>query len=316
MALKIGLIGGGGDAWNHLVAHVHNQRVGTVTLAESDEAAVGRLRERFGIIKQVVTDYQVLLTDPEIAVVDLCLPPAQQEPVALAALTAGKHVLCSAPPVSTAESAEALAQAATTANRQLLCVLYQRFLPAHVKAREILTEALGETPRCGSISVQGGEYESERFHALDTLQSFLGPVCAVTGLCRSDETGRPDAEVLSLEFAGGALGQFTWLASAEERPLAERRLVGAAGTILIRDNPEDELPLVVLQAEGFFPVKVKTPPEGQEFATIAALEHYLAAIEDGHTLADNWPAATAALQARLAAETAMRERRTVVLSGA
>ncbi|MEI6502441.1 MAG: Gfo/Idh/MocA family oxidoreductase [Armatimonadota bacterium] len=320
MPLKIGLIGGGGEAWPHLCAHVHSQRVRTVSLAESDEETVARLRDRFGIIKHVTADYRELLADPEIAVVDLCLPPTAQQAVALEALTAGKHVLCSGPPAVTVEAAEALVEAARAADRRLLCVLFQRFIPAHVRTQALLAEATIGDPVLGSVSVQrplaeAGALATERFHALDTLQSYLGPVRRVSGLCGGAGEGQPPTvELLSLEFDGGALGQISLLAAGAERASAERRLTGPEGSILIRDNPDDELPLVVLQGDGFFPIRLKAPPEVREFSIMAAMEHFLSCIEGGTQESVAVTEALAALRVSLAAERAVREGCTVTVA--
>lgn len=321
MPLKIGLIGGGGDAWQHLCAHVHSQRVRTVSLAEADEATVARLRDRFGIIKHVTADTGELLADPEVTVVDLCLPPGEQETVALAALAAGKHVLCSAPLATSVEAAEALIEAAQAAERRLFCMLFQRFLPAHVRTRALLEEGVIGDPVLGSVSVQrpqacaASELAVERCHALDTLQSFLGPVRRVSVLQGGAAEGQaPTVELLSLEFVSGALGQLSLLATGAERPTAERRLVGPEGTILIRDNPDDELPLVVLQGDGFFPVKLKAPPDVREFAIMAALEHFLACVEEGGPETVSAGDAVAVLRVSLAADEALREGCTVTVA--
>ena len=320
MSLKIGLIGGGGDAWPHLSAHVHSQRVRTVSLAEGDEATVARLRDRFGIIKRVTADYRELLADPEIAVVDLCLPPAEQEAAALEALAAGKHVLCSAPLTASIEGAEALIEAARAADRRLFCMLFQRFIPAHVRTRALLEEGGIGAPVFGSVSVQMPQESAspalaaERCHALDTLQSFLGPVGRVSAMQGAAVEGQPPTtELLSLEFQSGALGQITILAAGAERLTAERtrsaerRLVGPEGTILIRDNPDDELPLVVLQGDGFFPVKLKAPPDVREYAIMAAMEHFLSCVQQGTPETVTAGEAVAALRVSLAADQALRE---------
>ena len=124
----------------------------------------------------------------------------------------------------------------------------------------------------------------------------------------------PTVQLLSLEFERGALGQISLLTTAVERLSAERRLVGPEGTILIRDNPDDELPLVVLQGDGFFPLKLKAPPDVREFAIMAAMEHFLSCVEQGTPERVTVGDAVAALRVSLAAEQAVREGCTVTVA--
>lgn len=300
--LQIGRIGGGGAAWWHLSAYVHSQRVQTVQLAEPDEAIVQRLCGRFGIIKHVTVDYHDLLADPKISVVDICLPPPQQEQAIGEALAAGKHVLCEAPLAATVAGGEALIAASEAAGRQLLCVLWQRFIPAHQRVPQLLgADGIG-TPCFGSISVETDEPVRDAvFHAADLLGQWLGAPRAVTAVW----TAEPEAALLSLEVGGKALGQVTVLRRGEDQPpVAQRRLVGPQGSVLIRDNPEDELPLLVMQGGDSMSLRVKLPPDVREFAIIATIEHLLQCLMEDKPAAVTAQEALAALRVLLAAEEA------------
>ncbi|MHB8994327.1 MAG: Gfo/Idh/MocA family protein [Armatimonadota bacterium] len=315
--LKIGLIGGGGDAWNHLSGFVHSQRVASVTLCEADEATVARVRHRFGIVKSVTADYHDLLSDPEVAVVDVNLPPAEQRRPVIEALQAGKHVLCAAPLADTLEGAEAIVAAAGDAAGRLFCVLYQRFIPAHVRARQLLEEELIGLPVLGSVSAVISDQQpvqAEVFQSLDFLGHSLGEVEAVTAVWRGRDEGQHEAALLTLEIAGGVVAQVTVLGMPDvERPIVERKLLGSLGQMLIRDNPEDELPLVVIQQDGFLPIKLKNPPDVREYATIAALEHFLGCLVEDKPEAVPIAEALAAQKLLAAAEEAAREGRRVAL---
>ncbi len=60
-----------------------------------------------------------MLADPEIDLVDICLPPALHADAVVAALEAGKHVFCEKPISVSAADAELMVGAAAKANRQL-----------------------------------------------------------------------------------------------------------------------------------------------------------------------------------------------------
>lgn len=300
--LQIGRIGGGGDAWQHLSAYVHSQRVGAVQLAEADQAVVLRLRQRFGIIKHVTADYHELLANTQIGIVDVCLPPEQQEQAVQEALAAGKHVLCEAPFAGTVAGGEAMIAAAEAAQKRLLCVLWQRFIPAHVRLPQLLGDDGIGGPTFGSITVGTDQPVREAvFHAADLLAHWIGEPKSATVVWPKE----PEAALVSLELAEGALGQITVLHKAEDEPaMAERRLVGPKGSLLIRDNPEDELPLLAMQGGDMMAIRVKLPPDVREYATIAAIEHFLGCLIEDKPAAVTATEALTALQVLLAAEEA------------
>jgi predicted dehydrogenase len=74
-------------------------------------------------------DYAALLADPEIDVIDICTPTHTHHDLALAALQAGKHVLCEKPLARTAADALEMEQAAQKAGRQLMAAMCLRFWP-------------------------------------------------------------------------------------------------------------------------------------------------------------------------------------------
>ena len=71
-------------------------------------------KERFGFEK-CCTDWRDIVNDPEIDVVSICTPNNAHAEIAIAALNAGKHVLCEKPIASTLEDAKAMAEAARKA---------------------------------------------------------------------------------------------------------------------------------------------------------------------------------------------------------
>ena len=68
-----------------------------------------------------------MLADEEIDAVDICTPNYLHAPMAIAALEAGKHVLCERPLARSAEEAAPMVKAAKKADRLLMCALQHRF---------------------------------------------------------------------------------------------------------------------------------------------------------------------------------------------
>ncbi|WP_018527080.1 Gfo/Idh/MocA family protein [Alkalispirochaeta alkalica] len=90
------------------------------------------------------TDIERLLEDPLVQVVDIALPNNLHLPVARAALAAGKHVYCEKPLAGTLEDALAIQAAAEEGPGTFGMVFQYRFIPAVLRARELLQQgALG-----------------------------------------------------------------------------------------------------------------------------------------------------------------------------
>src|SRR5215208_6323440 len=77
-----------------------------------------------------------LVHDPEVDVVHICAPNHLHQPLAEAALAAGKHVVCEKPLALDADGAERLVAAAAAAGRQAGVPFVYRFYPMVREARE------------------------------------------------------------------------------------------------------------------------------------------------------------------------------------
>ena len=77
-----------------------------------------------------------LLADPSIDAVSICSANNSHAEMTIAALKAGKHVLCEKPMATTLEDCEAMARTARQAGKLLMIDQNQRLAPAHQKARE------------------------------------------------------------------------------------------------------------------------------------------------------------------------------------
>lgn len=86
-----------------------------------------------------------LIEDPEIDVIDICLPPALHADVAIAALKAGKHVFCEKPIALRLEPANKMIAAARTTGKQLFIGHVLPFVPEYAFAlKSIRTGRFGQ----------------------------------------------------------------------------------------------------------------------------------------------------------------------------
>ncbi|MDT0613187.1 Gfo/Idh/MocA family protein [Streptomyces lancefieldiae] len=89
------------------------------------------------------TDWRTLVERDDIDLVDICTPGDSHAEIALAALAAGKHVLCEKPLANTVEEAEAMTRAAEEAGahgRLAMVGFNYRRVPATALARRMVAE--------------------------------------------------------------------------------------------------------------------------------------------------------------------------------
>ncbi|WP_327185971.1 Gfo/Idh/MocA family protein [Streptomyces sp. NBC_01334] len=89
------------------------------------------------------TDWRALIARDDVDLVDICTPGDSHAEIAVAALAAGKHVLCEKPLANTVEEAETMARAAEAAHArgQLAMVGFNyRRVPATALARRMVAE--------------------------------------------------------------------------------------------------------------------------------------------------------------------------------
>src|SRR5271157_5752048 len=70
--------------------------VEVVAVASLDVSSERRLAEQFKV-EQVESDYRKVLANPSIDAVHICAPNNMHFPMAMAAMEAGKHVVCEKP---------------------------------------------------------------------------------------------------------------------------------------------------------------------------------------------------------------------------
>ncbi|MFM9371326.1 Gfo/Idh/MocA family protein [Streptomyces sp. Da 82-17] len=107
-----------------------------------DGAAVRAAADRLGW-SHAETDWRALLDRDDVQLVDICTPGDSHAEIAIAALEAGKHVLCEKPLANTVAEAEAMADAAERARArgQLAMVGFNyRRVPAMTLARRMIVE--------------------------------------------------------------------------------------------------------------------------------------------------------------------------------
>ena len=201
-----------------------------------------------------VTDFDVVLGDPDVGIVSVCTPTPTHAEIAIRCLDAGKSVLLEKPIALTLVDAHAIREAAATSPGVLMVAHVVRFFDGYRAIREQAdADALGSVlaVRAARISPvpgpstwwhdeskSGGVLVDFGIHDFDQLNLFLGRPLAV-----SARRARPDGPFeVAVDYEGGGSGQalsfmgmppgFSFASSIEvlgSRGLADYHFAGALG---------------------------------------------------------------------------------------
>ncbi len=174
------------------------------------------------------SDIAVILADPSVDIVDICLPPSLHVPVTCNALAAGKHVICEKPIAGSVADADIIRQALASApDRHVFPVFQYRFGPAF-EALSALAQAghLG-APRVASLETHwnrgaayydipwrgtwdremGGAVLSHAIHIHDLITRYFGPVAEVSAMLGTmiNPIETEDCAAITLRMANSAL---------------------------------------------------------------------------------------------------------------
>ena len=125
--LKVAVIGVGNIAYFHIINYVKNPDTELVAFCDINPDTLKRRGEEFGVTK-LFTDYnEMFKAVPEIDLVSVCTWNNAHAPASIAALNAGKHVLCEKPMAMNAGEALMMQEAAKRNNRVLQVGFVRRF---------------------------------------------------------------------------------------------------------------------------------------------------------------------------------------------
>ena len=135
--IRVGIAGCGKIAQvRHLPEYQDRPDVTIRGLFDLNQERAKALAEQYKA--RAYASYEELLADPEIDAVSICTANIAHAEMAIAALRAGKHVLCEKPMATTLEDCERMVKAAKESGKVLMIGQNQRLAAAHVKAKELL----------------------------------------------------------------------------------------------------------------------------------------------------------------------------------
>src|SRR6185295_3588898 len=192
--IGIGIIGCGGiTLQNHLPGLALCPEAQVLALCDNDPAVLERASQQSGI-ETTSTDYRELLKRDDIHAVIIATPNVVHAPIALAAIAAGKHVLCEKPIAMNTIEAMQMYQAAEQAGVRHMTAFTYRFVPAmRYLAHLVKTGALGQPYHYRSCRLQDwgnrplgwrqqsklagtGELGDMLSHRIDFAHSLMGRI--------------------------------------------------------------------------------------------------------------------------------------------
>ncbi len=214
---------------------------------------------------------EAMLSDPQIDAVSVCTANFTHAEITIAALKAGKHVLCEKPMAITLPECQAMVAAAEESGKYLMIGQNQRLAKAHAKAKELVASgAIGKVLTFRTIFGHGGPetwsvdpgkntwfFDKTKaamgamadlgIHKTDMIQYVLGTRVAktqavLTTLDKRDATGGligvDDNAICIYQMENGAIGTMTasWTYySAEDNTTV---IYGTLGQLRLYDHPQ------------------------------------------------------------------------------
>lgn len=233
---------------------IDTQRARAVALAAVDTAT------------RVAVDYHVALHDPEVSVVDICLPHNLHAPVAVAAAQAGKHILCEKPLAASLSEADQMIAAAQDAGVILMVAENVRFDPLYREISRLLyADVIGRpaliqmTRECyltrsflenrrwflSREAAAGGIMMSGGIHDVETMRLLIGEVASISALRARQRFAAmegDDTSIAMLRFDDGTVGTLVAsfvmksLVTASGPEVHTLRIDGDFGSLAVQDG--------------------------------------------------------------------------------
>ncbi|MDR2104060.1 MAG: Gfo/Idh/MocA family oxidoreductase [Treponema sp.] len=125
--LKIGIIGVGNISTFHIEGYQKNPHVELAALCDISEDRLHYMGNKYGVTHCFTSAQEMLARLPELDAVSVCTWNSEHAPITIAALNAGKHVLCEKPMATTAAAAREMLAAAEKNNKLLMIGFVRRF---------------------------------------------------------------------------------------------------------------------------------------------------------------------------------------------
>jgi predicted dehydrogenase len=271
--LRVGVVGTGRWAVrSHIPGWQRDERCAVVGVADQSLDAAKAAGEEFGIAK-VASDWHELVEDPDIDVIDVVTSDTGHFEISMAALAAGKHVLCEKPVHHDYREVIRASELAESKGLKTKLGFTFRYAPATMYAAELIKQGFIGQPFMLNAFEQNSQWldpstplrqhnetDDPDFLQVASIEGYGAPVIdimhwwmgtgleSVVGTMRNfvpervvRETGIKtrvnidDGDMFIAEFAGGGLASVqSSFVTVGNYPGIEVRLYGSEGAIIVR----------------------------------------------------------------------------------
>ena len=169
--LRVGIVGAGIGA-EHFQAYLAlADRFEVRYMCDLDDARAAQAVSGRKAVT-ITRNLDQILADPEIDLVDICLPPHLHLSACSAALQAGKDVICEKPLVASLAEADQLADMMQQTGRNVFPVFQYRYGAGAAKLQKLMAAGLAGTPLVGSLETHW--HRDEAYYAVDWRGSWAG----------------------------------------------------------------------------------------------------------------------------------------------
>jgi predicted dehydrogenase len=207
-------------------------------LCDLNEERMGAVADEFAIARRVARFDDVLAMD-DIDIIDICTPPMLHHPMVMAALKAGKHVICEKPLVGSLAQVDEIVALEQQSKGLLMPVFQYRFGNGIEQAKAIIDAGIAGKPYMGTVETLwrrdapyyavpwrgkwatelGGVLMGHAIHPHDLFTYLMGDIERVFGrvATRVNPIEVEDTISASLLMKSGALASLTaTLGSADD----------------------------------------------------------------------------------------------------
>jgi predicted dehydrogenase len=150
-AIRVGIIGGGWPGKAHARGYLASGGFRLMAVADLIPSRRRVLMNEFKIPREYAT-WEEIVADKELDAISVCLPTHLHAAATVAALRAGKHVVCERPPALSAGEAKRIESAAAKAQRVVLYGMQRRFGGPEMAAKQaIVKEYAGRVYHARSV---------------------------------------------------------------------------------------------------------------------------------------------------------------------
>ncbi len=253
-------------------------------------------------IPNVFTDFRDLVASDQIDAVAVVTPPVAHAEPTLAAIAAGKHVLCEKPFAMNITEAKAMRDAAAAKGVTAMVAHEFRYTPQRLYARDLIAQGYVGEPRTvyaqanfalgrpgapapmtwqANLADGGGALGALGSHFLDSIRWWVGDITAVSAHLATLRPDRTDPETgatvqadgddtftINMRFANGAVGSFAYTRTAAVHLGAQITISGTDGVLSLPQSSVNPTSQDIVWAGKVGDPQVEQVPTPEQFQAL------------------------------------------------